>query len=215
MSSLQFSLFLASTNNQRATFCDWQPITLNPNDTKVLATATSACQQQCTLTSFNSKVSKDDPITNCHKVYSQYRQIIARKHEHQLFLQEKGVQQELAGDVGGGSQWPNKRKLLCLSRNMMHHCITYVALLQVEGKRVSQEGQQECDKSGSLPLLSVGNLTRILCKAGVKIEIRCTFRRFPIVCQSVSAVFCSVKMPVDQFFSFCQKCQIQKAKVDI
>ena len=77
MSSLQFSLFLASTNNQRATFCDWQPITLNPNDTKVLATATSACQQQCTLTSFNSKVSKDDPITNCHKVYSQYRQIIA------------------------------------------------------------------------------------------------------------------------------------------
>ena len=131
MSSLQFSLFLASTNNQRAIFCDWQPITLIPNDTKVLAKATSACQQQCTLTSFNSKVSKDDPITNCHKVYSQYRQIIALPENRSIsyFCRSAGERCQAGGpgDVEGGSQWPNKRKSLCLGRNMMHHCITYVA----------------------------------------------------------------------------------------
>ena len=128
MSSLQFSLFLASTNNQRATFCDWQPITLNPNDTKVLATATSACQQQCTLTSFNSKVSKDDPITNCHKVYSQYRQIIALPENRSIsyFCRSAG-ERCLAGACRRCRRWqPNKRKMLCLSRNMRHHCLYHV-----------------------------------------------------------------------------------------
>ena len=160
MSSLQFSLFLASTNNQRATFCDWQPITLNPNDTKVLATATSACQQQCTLTSFDSKVSKDDPITNCHKVYSQYRQIIALPENRSIsyFCRSAG-ERCLAGACRRWQPMAKQEKVALLEQEYdapLHHlCCRW------RGNVSHRKGSWNVISQVPCPSCQLGNLTRI------------------------------------------------------